>query len=394
MSDNFVSQYLSLYKHTEVPDDFSVWCGLFTIGAACGQKIYVDMGIFKIYPNMFTVLVAGAGRCKKSTAINESERLLRKYVPLNIISQKLSMQAFIKAMSAPPPGVIYKAKPSHEGVVFVDELVTFIDKAAFDAGIGGVLVQMYDCKEEFKYMTLSRGEETLKNTCLNVLGGTTVDLMRKFPAEMIGGGLASRIIFIFVDEPKPPVPFPSLLPEHHKVLESLGQRLIKYSKLSGPMTLDPEARVLYEDIYKDFYKSSVLWSEPNTMHYASRRCNLHLIKLAMILCLADDEFPSIKARHIQAAADFLQNNERNLPRLMVSIASNEIGEMIDLVYRVIHKAGRITRSGLTAKVSHNLDATGLDNVLTTLVQGGKIVAETNGRTIIYRMPLKGEISLE
>ena len=53
---NFFTEYAILNSNTEIPTGFSSWCGLSAVSAALGRRIYLDMGHFTIFPNMYIIL--------------------------------------------------------------------------------------------------------------------------------------------------------------------------------------------------------------------------------------------------------------------------------------------------------------------------------------------------
>ena len=96
---DFLSSFVEYLEDTEVPEEFALWCGVAGVGCALGRNIFLDMSAFKVFPNEYIVLIAGSGRCRKSTAINAVTDLCWELDPLpNMISQKLTAEALIDAI--------------------------------------------------------------------------------------------------------------------------------------------------------------------------------------------------------------------------------------------------------------------------------------------------------
>jgi hypothetical protein len=99
MESNFLRKFVSLFEGTEVPDRFAVWAGVSCLSAMLERRIWIDMNIFSVYPNMFIVFVAEAGRMRKSTAAAMTRKLLSKTDPgPRMIAQKTTPEALIDAL--------------------------------------------------------------------------------------------------------------------------------------------------------------------------------------------------------------------------------------------------------------------------------------------------------
>lgn len=368
----FIQDYCELFEGTEIPTEFSIWCGLTGISAALKRDLWIDMGTFSVFPNVYTILVAGSGRCRKSSAIDQMDDMLRSIVPpLNIMSQKTSTEGMIQSFHGDNPN----STSDCVGVVIADELIIFLNRAAYEAGgLGGLLIQLYDCKKKFSYKTIARGKEELTNTCLSWLSGTTIDWLKlAIPIEAVGGGLTSRILFVYLDQYAEPVPIPYLDPEKKMVREGLILRLQKYASLRGEVKWTKQARAYFEQQYREFYKNSPLYDDPTLSGYASRR-NIHWLKLSMLFACSEGTPFIIKRSYLKYAENLLNMAEKNLPKVMAMITSTEKGHNIDWVMKKILKTGveGITRSALSRAISHRIDAKELAGILETLSEAEKI----------------------
>ena len=378
MTPSWLKQYLTLSEGTEIPDIFALWCGLSTLSAALGRNVWIDMSIFNIYPNMYIVLIASSGRCRKSIAISQLESLTSKMDPgLNLIAQKLTPEALIEAMRDKKEGY-------HQSFAVIDELVNFLNKRAYEQGLGGLLIALYDCKESFEYRTKSRGKEKLKNTCLGLLGGATMDSMREvIPLDAIGGGLTSRMLFVYVKNPMPPVPRPRKKEEHEAIKRELILRLDQIALLKGEFSLTKEAWAFYDNDYINFYNSSPLYENKHLKGYASRR-HTHMLKLSMLFSIAETNKMIVELSHIEQALALLIDTETHLVEIFDQITSTETGSRVDLIRSFIHKRGDCSLEDLQRAFSRQLTARELGELTQTLIAGGEIEFYSNGRKVFYR----------
>jgi len=383
---NFLRQYSKLNEGTEIPGLFAVWCGLASLSCILGRRLWIDMGTYTIFPNMYIILVAGSGKCRKSTSIGVAEKLLLSVEPSpNILPQKTSPSALIRDIKIVNTTDENKfLSESSEGFVIADELVTFLNKKTYD-DLGSILIQFYDCKKKFVYSTRERGLEILNDVCLGLLGGTTIDWLKlALPIDAIGGGLTSRINFVYVPKAPPPVPRTQYTSEQKKISAELIRYLQDLLSLRGEVLLSPEAWKIYEKEYIDFYNNSPLYGDNATAGYASRR-GLHLLKLAMLFSVSENTDLIIEKIHIEQAKNLLVLSERFLPMLMNIITANETGILLDTIYNAIKQDRTADRKSILGKVSNRVDSKRLTDLLETLIQSGRIKCYANGRDVYYEV---------
>ena len=69
LEGGWIRHYLEFTKGMESPEIFHFWVAISLIATSLGRDVYLDRGYFKLYPNMFIVLLAESEECAKSTAI-------------------------------------------------------------------------------------------------------------------------------------------------------------------------------------------------------------------------------------------------------------------------------------------------------------------------------------
>lgn len=386
--ENFLEGYFRFNQGTEIPDMFAMWCGIAGISAALGRSSFLRMGPFHVYPNQFIVLVASSGKCRKSSAINQIEDVLRMLSPMpNLIAQKLSPEALIQSMRQIETKDMTKLlAEENTGFVIADELSTFLNKKTYEAGLASLLISLYDCKDNFKYRTIARGTEEVNKACLGMLAGSTIDWIRSgVPEEAVGGGLTSRIIFVYVDKPAPPVPFPLFTPEHLALKDRLVRQLQKIAAIQGEFLMTERALKIFKDEYMEFREKTgtEFYNEKTLEGYASRRAN-HLLKVAMAFCAADNTDRIVKDNHLLGAKDLLVQNEKHLKLVLSLITSSDRGSDVNAVKTVIARHGRISRSDLMRIMSHKMQSRELNEIIDTLILSGDIeTVGTSDGSVVY-----------
>jgi hypothetical protein len=368
---NFVVEFSRLCQGTEIPELFAVWASLSGVSAALGRRIWLDMGTYMIFPNLYVVLVASSGRFRKSTTVDLLMDVVEPVVPpINFIAQSLTPEALIGAMDKGKTGGVC------EGFIKADELSTFLNRKSYDMGIAPLLIQFFDCKSKYVYETKARGKETLLNICLGMLAGTTIEWIRNaIPTDAVGGGLTSRMIFVHAEQPPKPQAWTDLSPERKAVKAQLTLALNRIRNLRGPVQLAPEARELYEKVYVKHCETSPFWIMPVLQGYASR-WHCHMLSLAMIMAVSEEpaKMPVvIQARHIRAAIAILQQSEVYMPKILTMITSTEKGALGELLADHVRLLpGGVSRENLLRSVSHRVSAKEFGEVMETLVQAGRV----------------------
>jgi hypothetical protein len=373
---NFLKDFVRLSEGTEIPPQFAIWCGIAGVSAALGRRTWVDMGIFTVYPNVFVILIAGSGKCRKSTSINQIERMLRTVdPPPNIVAQSLTPQALIQSLKLTQvDDATATVRETCEGFVVADELATFLNRHSYDAGLGSLMIPLYDCKDKYDYRTISRGTEQINNACLGMLAGTTIESIRKcLPEQAIGEGLTSRMLFIYVDTPMPPVPRPILSKEKRDIMEKNIRQLERISEMRGPFSTTTKADELFDDEYIRFHHESEFYEKQITSGYASRR-SVQVYKLSMILSASEGTSYLIEEHHVKGAISLLEQIEPQMNRVLSLIVSTPTGEGQETILTIIDKAGSsgASRQTIMREMSSKMNYKEINDLIDTLKNSGKI----------------------
>jgi len=391
LPDGILKAFADYTKDTEIPSLFSLWVGISTISSVLSRDCFLDLGHFVIYPNMYIVLVAGSAKCRKSTSIGVGRKFISKVTPrIKILSQKMTPEALIGALSGMTSEGDSKIVNEAEGILIVDELSTLIDRNAFKCGMISVLTKLYD-SEDFPYETRGRGVEYIRNPCLSILGGSTIQWIKEsVPSEAIGGGFTSRVVFVFKDSIEKLVPFPHMSNETKELGKLIEHDLNEVAKMRGAFALEPKAREVYEKEYVRFMRNSSLFEDPNLTGYAGRR-HITLLKVAIIISASVRDDRNIDEIDMKIAIDVMKMVEEDMPKVLKAIRSEFVGDVSEEVLKLIMKHGVIDRSSLVKKMAYRLSSQQLNIILDTLLEyedenGNRIVAvkkEGNRTRYVY-----------
>ena len=388
MENNFLRNFVSLFDGTEVPDRFATWAGLSCLSAVLERRVWIDMNIFVIYPNMFIVFVADAGRMRKSTAAAMTRKLLSKVDPgPRMIAQKTTPEGLIDALR------IVRTDSQTEilretcgGIVIANELVTFINRDTYERGLGALMIELWDCPDKYEYRTRNRPTEEIHFGHLSLLGATTIHSLRDaIPLAAMGDGFSSRTVFVYVDKAAPPVPRPIQSPTFKRTEQELILHLQRLSSLEGPITFSDEAAEFFDIEYKRFYNSE-FFDDPQFQAYASRR-DKHLLKVGMCLMAADGEGMELTYKHLFGAKMLLEDVESKMRAVFDRIAMTDSGSLMEEVFDCIRNSedGIVLRSIILRKLGHKMSAQELAKITETLVVSQRVTIDTINNKLCYRI---------
>ncbi len=378
LENGFLKEYCAFHSNaTEVPSIFSLWGGICCISTVLGRGCWVNMGHFKIHPNLYIVLVAGSARCHKSTAIGMANKVLLSVdPPVNLLSQKGTPEALIQSLTESASefeGSVITERS--EGLALVTELSTLIDRNSFQNGMISLLTDLWDCPKKFEYRTRGRGKETLWNCCLSIFSASTAQWIKEaIPIVAIGGGFTSRVMFVYQERPERLVALPEVDKDAIEVEAKIHHDLNCINRLHGEFRLSPQARLFFIKRYTDFHETTEMFEDKHLSGYAGRRSTI-MLKLGMVVSASERDTRVIHEGDLKIAEKILENVEKTLPRVMQAITSETVGDICEEVLRFLKQKKLVKRSLLVTKFSNRLTSKELGIILDTLLEMKVIVQE-------------------
>lgn len=364
--NNWIGTYLSFTEKQESPEAFHLWVSLGVVGAALGRKVWIDRGYYKLYPNLYIILVAGSAMCRKSVALNIGRRFLEVLPdPPNVIAQKVTNEALISSMK----------QHNSTSIIFAPELAVFLGKDAYYSGLLATLTDMYDCPDVFEYETIKRGTERVENVWLSLFGASTPDWLKAaLPGESIKGGFTSRVMFVYVrTTEKKANAQPTITTVEKELRDSLVFDLGAIQNLEGEFVLSEEGSKWFNEWYEKFFTERDGSLTEETMGYYGRKHDL-VLKLSMIISASYKDSLMIDKTDLESALGIVDRQEKFLDDTMEKILSSDEGEQTEYVLGRIRRGGKkgVQYSRLLRDVSHRMKAATLKDILSTLLESGQI----------------------
>lgn len=341
-------------EESESPTNFHFWTGVATIAGALRRQVWIKEGHFEWTPNFYIILVAPPGIAAKSTSISIGMRLLGeidsiKWGPTSMTWQGLT-RCLTEAMELVPFGPPGEYLAMSCITCKVRELGTFLRPS--DRELVDVLVDLWDGEiDTWKRTLKGEGDTVIENPWLNIIAATTPAWLEdNFPEVMIGGGLTSRIIFVYGDTKRKLIPYPSQV-MHQDFLDRLGISLIddlhEISKITGQYTLTPEALAWGTQWYAEHWsKTGAAVSTERYGGYRARK-QTHMHKLAMVMAASRRDELTITLQDLQESNAMIEDIEPGMQKVFTSIGVSEISKHMKELMSHIHGRERSGIDGAT-----------------------------------------------
>ncbi len=362
---DWITAYMAYTAESRSPDEYHLWTALTTIAGAVRRKAFFNFEYFMLFPNLYTVLVGPAGRCKKSTAMRIGRKFLSQVPGINFTTDSTSRENLITDLTQS------HADGHSSMTAYSSEFASLLTTSGMD--MVTFLTDIYDCPEIWIHKTKSGGTNKIKAPYLNIESGTTPDWIAKsLPLDTIGIGLTSRIIFVYQDTPRVRDAFPKLSKEQVELGDLLLKDLIRISLVSGQYLMDKPA--------EDFY---IAWDrqnqedrshkDPRLSGYFERK-PMHLIKIGMVVAASQRDESTITKEDLQRALQLLDHIEPAMAKTFSAVGKNPLSADIEAVLGAVLASPGIAYSELLAMFKHSVRVDELDEVLKTLTMIGYVRA--------------------
>lgn len=300
------------------------WSGVSALAGAMQRHAWIDMKLFKWYPNHYIILTAPPGIVSKSTTVDIAMELLQQVPGIRFGPNAVTGPALIDEFA--------KAKEMFEieGIwieqsaltIKSSEMGNLLDPS--DRVLVDWLVDLWDAKTgTVTKTTRGTGAVEFSNPFLNIIACTTPTWLEgNMPEHMIGGGFTSRCLFIYADEKEKLVAYPFLVvPEDW---DCVRVKLIHdlqwiYEKVRGPFSFTREAIDYGIAWYAQHNANPPEHLKDKRFRYYLARKQPHLHKLAMILCASRSDERIIVKDDLLLAKMMLEEMEADLPQVFSAV---------------------------------------------------------------------------
>jgi hypothetical protein len=333
---SFLRDYEIVTQNNECPQSFHHFSALVALSSIVSGRVWLDLGLFTIRPNLYVILTGTPG-VKKTTAMSVTKRLLRELgdaVPLSAECQ--TKEALVQSMASnartcdvgkgdvPRNFVPLDAECSKfvytPMTVCVTELSQFVGSGNA-AHMLDFLTTIYD-EEVFINATKGRGTDHLPMPYLTLLGCTVPDwITARLKDDVITGGFSRRAIFVYEHATTQRIAIPTVTPEMEAAWLRVVAKAKRLLKLKGPYQWGVGAKEFYVKWYEGLKRPEdpLLEGWYNSVH-------IQMFKIAMLIAASEWESgqPVLEIVHMQISMELLKTVESNIPKVFKGVGRNEL----------------------------------------------------------------------
>lgn len=355
-SHGLITDFTKMTAKTEWATPYRAFSIITVLGAMLGRQICVDRNVYRVWPNMATLLIGPTG-VRKTTCIEYAIRMAIEADPDRFsFLEKVTSEAIHSWLAKRNPGV---------GVLYAPELSTVINKKDYTRNLINDLTRLWDCPDVLHVELMSR-KETLHNVALSFLGASNEEwLVKSLPEDAHKGGFLARMIQVYVSG------FEQIISTPKPVDPALRQQcltaLVETRRCQGVATLTRQADLYFDKRYKEL-RSEMLSSDPRIAAFLNRYHD-HMLRLGLLLSVAEARSPTVYVddTHLQQADGLLGWVLKWLPRVYTFTGLTEAGEDARRVLYVLSRAGgRLSRRRLIGELYGRVSIQKLEEILRTL----------------------------
>lgn len=364
--ENWIDAYVYAHDSSEPPTIFKKWAAVSIVASALQRKCVLNWGTLKFYPNMYIVLVAPSGKARKGVSMSEASEVLDT-LNIKITAEAITREALIKDLCNASDEDI----DPHTGemcfhsslTIHSQELTVFIGYRNNELLMD--LTDWYDCRTRWTYRTKNMGTDEIVGVWVNLFGATTPDLLQTtLPADAIGGGLTSRMVFVYAPKKGKTAVFPfpteDQLATKEKVLHDIG----RISMLRGEFRVTEDFPEAWAKWYME-QEDNPPFQDNRFAGYFERRPT-HIMKLSMIMCAARSDSMIINTTDLDRAIELLGETEVKMPQVMAGVGTGSHANVLNGVMARIGNAGQITFGDLVYEFRYDADRWLMNKIIETL----------------------------
>jgi len=365
--DDWLANYLVMTDNSEPSAMYRLWSGISVISGVLQRKCKLDWGELVFYPNLYTVLV-GPPAARKGTAMNQAFSFLED-LNIKIAAESITREALIQELKNSNDNDLDintgKMHFHSSLTIWAQELTVFLGYNNLQ--LLSDLTDWYDCRNKWTYRTKNMGTDEIVGVYVNLFGATTPDLLRStMPLDAIGGGLTSRMIFVFEWDKEKLVVYTGLTEKERQIKKDLSMDLEKIRMLSGTFKTTSDVLQIWAEWYTEQEKNPP-FRDSRFNGYFQRRGN-HIMKLAMVCSASRTSDMIITGDDFYRAIDILNRTEKKMPHTFSGVGKASHADTLSKVYTDLRMAGDegMKYSELLSIYRDDADSFIMDKIITSL----------------------------
>lgn len=382
--DNWLMKYGEYTIESESPEQFHLWTGLSVLGSAVRRNVWLNQGTHILYPNMYVILIGPPGRVRKSTSIRLGRHLLLGLDGIHLGPDSCTREDLIKSL-----GKISVMSKQAAMTIHSTEFSSLIEPS----GIKMIqfLTDIFDGDVKWQYSTKHQGKDIIENPVLNILAATTPTWIADgLPADVVGHGFISRVLFVYGADRRFLKPFPGQLDA--ELAKDLRADLDHISRIEGTFQWGEGSKNLYQKIYEEIDSTKPKDYRVEGFH---NRKDIYTLKVAMLLSIARSDDLIIYPGDINTAYVALSAIEESMHKTFSAVGKYDHAADTERLLDAILEKGHLTSQQIHQRFSAAGDVDQIGKMIQMLLSQGAIARDVKkGRPTIFRAVRQSKASSE
>lgn len=349
---DWIAGYLEYTQEQESPEKIHLWTAFSVLSAALQRHAFLDRGFYKLYPNIFVLIVAESARVRKSVAMEMGLSILKDSIPdIETISGSITPEGLIKHMNRQtviPNSNGKGATIRHDSHVLIhaDELATLFsyDKARASR-MAILLTEIYSSKTLHLHTTARDGQVPLHNLYPTLLAATDPRNLKVLPEEAVGG-LIGRLIFVNAKDRRHVTAWADPSKENKTLRKALIADLFRISHLEGEFRASDDARQIFTAWYEKMSRIKVEDPRLDAFH---ERCHDTALKIAMLINVARSDTLMINTEQMTAGIAFIEAQMPEFGRVINWASATAYAQNRAKLIDALRRSGGISSKRLLMK---------------------------------------------
>lgn len=386
------SRYFEYTRDTEPPIIYHRWTYINLLGASIGRKAFLRHGHFRVFPNLYTMLI-GEPAARKSTSIKMGKKLFAAAGFSKFAADKTSKEKFLLDLEGLEVDDSQqfdsrgKSKAKYDAITAenlwgrpeedrtIREVFIVADEFNEFAGAGNLefyttLGNFWDFDspdQSFTQRLKNSRSVSIYQPTISILAGNTPDLFaRAFPPEAIGSGFLSRLLLIHGEKSGRKITFPRV------PSQELAASIISYFQTLllhefDEVTLSSAARAFLHEIYQN----EEPLSDTRFKGYNGRRFT-QLLKLCIIISCAQFQ-TEITENDVLYANTILTHAELLMPKALGEFGKSKNSDVVNKIVNIIEASIRpVTMVEIHRQTHRDISQRELQEQLQSLLAANKL----------------------
>jgi hypothetical protein len=324
---NWIEAYLLHTSEQETPESVHQMVSWLMISTTFQRKVWMERVNYKIFPNLYAIVVAQSAKVRKSVGMQFGVNILQAALPdVHVVSGRMTAEGLSSVMvrrtAGDNNGMPHRAAAAV--LIYADELASLFGHDVQQASrMATFLTDIYSCRDRYEHITKGTGTTVVTNSYPVLLAATAPDNLRVIP-QAAAGGLHGRILYIVVDHRRRNVAWANKDPVWRAKQAEVRQKLIhdlgEISEIHGEYQPTQAAEQYFADWYDRH--SARDWPNQNWAAFAER-CHDTLLKLAMIHAAAESDALVIELRHVLKATAIIEEQFPHIGKAFAWMGTTE-----------------------------------------------------------------------